>query len=52
MEHLIEHTDEKEINSNLLNYLYLVSTNSSYIPQKFYSLFELNRIEFKNDVIR
>ena len=51
MEHLIDHTDEKNINPNLLSYLYLISTNSSYIPQKFYTLFEINRIEFKNDVI-
>ena len=51
MEHLIDHTDEKNINPNLLSYLYLISTNSSYIPQKFYTLFEINRIEFKNDVL-
>ena len=51
MEHLLEHTDEKEINQNLLSYLYLISTNSSYIPQKFYTAFEINRLEFERDVL-
>ena len=47
----MEHTDEKEINQNLLTYLHLISSNSSYIPQKFYTAFEVNRLEFENNVL-
>jgi hypothetical protein len=52
MEKLIEYTHESKINKNLIKYLNLISSNSSYIPLKFFTKYEVSRLEFDDDCLK
>jgi len=52
MEKLTEYTHESKINKNLIKYLNLISSNSSYIPLKFFTKYEVSRLEFDDDCLK
>ena len=47
----MENTEESKMSKNLISYLNLISSNSSFIPPSFFTLYELNRIDFEDDVL-
>jgi len=52
MDNLVDSTKEQKMNVNVIAYLRTIINDNNYVPYKFFSLFELGRLEFEDSTIK
>jgi hypothetical protein len=52
MKGLIENIEPEKISTSILTFLKMLTTNNSYIPRQFFTVFELSRIHTENSELR